>query len=331
MANIERMEAAVQLASGPWPQHPWRAARAIENRLLRVQLATRDLDEDTVGQAVLASQAWSEALQTVASKPGASVKAEVSRADPSDSHDNPWMIYSVFGLGVVATIAGAYRVRGSVPGTVGQIAKARAEAAMAREKQQVNVRIAQHIAARHGSGTKGEAAIQPRWPKRKKWQSAAWVSPRVPGVSVPGVSAAPKTPAAELIDQPPAQSVAVPELQPDDGPPSLLAKLDDLPSRGERRVNVQEPTPLASWQRAAWAQPRAPDTTKPTRSVTVRRPHASGHSSLLARLDASPSRAERAVNIQQLTAAATADSAARSDGAGAQRQSKPRGGTHELV
>ena len=330
MANIERMEAVVQLASGPWPQHPWRAARAIENRLLRVQLASRDLGEDTVRQAVLASQAWSEALQTVASRPGASVEVQVSGADRGGHHDDPWMLYSVFSLGVVATIAGAYRVRGTVPGTVGQIARQRAEAVMAREKQQANVRIAQQISARHGSVTDGDAATKPRWPKQKKWQSAPWVSPCVPG-EVSDVSAAPKPPTAELIDPLAAQCVVDPKPQPDDGPPCLLAKLDDLPPRGKRTVNVQEPIPLASWQRAVWTLPRVSDTTKLTRSVTVRKPHASGRSSLLVRLDALPARADCAVNIQQPAAVATAERAARSDAAGTQRQSKPRGGNHEFV
>lgn len=271
-ANIERMEAAVQLASGPWPQHPWRAARAIENRLLRVQLATRDLEVDAVGQAVLASQAWSETLQTA------------SGADPGGRHDHPWLLYSAFGLGVVACIAGAYRVRGTVPGTVGQITKARVEAAMAREK--------------------------------------------------PSAPAVPK-PAAEVAAQPPTQPVAVPEPQPDDdddGPPSLLAKLDDLPSRGKRTAIVQESAPLATWQRAAWEQPRVAAASTPIQSVTVRRPQASDGSSLLARLDASPSRAERAMHVQGPTAElASAKHAGYGNGAGAHRQSKPRGGNHELV
>ena len=322
--NIERMEAAVQLPSAPWPEHPLQAARAIENRLLRVQEAARDLDEeDATKQAVLKAHAWREALQKAeaASEQGASASASVLNAEESDAmpellderlsqaadegahYDHPWLMYSAFGLGVVAYIASAYRVRGTVPGSVGQVMKARAEAATARERSRANARIV----AQRSSTTGGTLT---RCPTRK-WP-----------------------PVRETVQT--------------DGPgdaPSLVAKLDALPSRVERARNVQTPH-TASYPTSARAQrlstrnpklcardappaasaPPAVESydSPPMRPVQVRTGGPGDGPSLIAKLDGLPSRAERARNVQTPTAS-------HGGSARGQRQSKPRGGNHERI
>ena len=322
-ANIERMEAVVQLPSRPWPkQPPLHVAKAIEDRLLRVQQATRDLEGDPVGQAVLLAQARSEILQDVpASVPETETETETetraqprreSGLEPGGTHSHPWLLYSAFGLGVVAYIAAAYRVRGTVPGTPGQVMRARAEAAMARERLRANMRIAQL-----SSATAGDVVSEPRWTKQK-WQ----VRRRPLGEEVHGVPAAPKP-----LPTQPAPVRAPPA---GDRPSSLLARLDALPSRGsraERATSVQKPS------RVAWVQPSphaevydASASPLPTQSVSIR---ASDAGALLAKLDALPSRAERAPSVQKPTAAAGAKRVA--DGGRAHWQSRPRGGNHDLV
>lgn len=312
--NIERMEAAVQLPSVPWPEHSLQAARAIENRLLRVQDAARDLDEeDATKQAVLKAHAWSETLQkAAASEQGVSVSAsgldseesdaipeqrsEIQAVDDGGHHGHPWLMYSAFGLGVVAYIASAYRIRGTVPGSVGQVMKARADAATARERSRANMRIA----AQRSSTTGG--TLTRKWP-----------------------------PAPETVQT--------------DGPgDALVAKLDALPSRVERARNVQTPNAAsyatsARVQRLSTRNPKlssrdAPPATSsppaveshdspPMRPVQVRTGGPGDGPSLIAKLDALPSRAERVVQTPTTTR--------HGGSARVQRQSKPRGGNHERI
>jgi hypothetical protein len=267
-ANIERMEVAVRLPSPPWPQHPWRRARAIENRLSRVRAAAPHPTTGAVERAVAASHAWAEALPGAAATPVLPVPAAADAAEASPESSpamstaaaphQPWLLYGAVSLGIVGFLATAVRSRNTMPGTIGRTMKLRAEAAVARERRQSELRILRQSTNVGASDATGASLPQPpRWAARK-WRKAAWAQPHTPGEAYkpPSSARTPTGPAARSAS-PAAGSASSSAAASSSSSSSsssspLIAGLNALPARAARKVEVATPLKKAG----AHSQPR---------------------------------------------------------------------------
>lgn len=247
------MEAAVQITPAPWPEQPWRRARAIEDRLSTVQAAAATGGVDraadvAVADAVAASKAWA-----------ATVAPENAVVDPGLTYgSHHWGLrHYACALGAVAFIASSFRVRNTIPGTVGHAAMRVNKAAIqqARERALAARGNARPVVPASASAWWGDRSFkvgigEPRvasWAhgrtvgepiSTRRAAAPAGPTPAVPGPAPP----APPTPASASTSASAAASAsAVPAVAA--APSKLMSELNALPSRAERVPVLPPPLP----------------------------------------------------------------------------------------